>query len=94
MRVLGIGYTGLRKFCGLMDIPQFLDKHTYIILLKDIEFSLIGDGDSKTHSGIVKAAPYDNITVNKKECIGHVQKRMGTRLCAVKKKQVLEVEVN
>lgn len=40
----------------------------------------IGDGDSKTYSGILKAAPYDNQEVVKKECIGHIQKRMGKRL--------------
>ncbi|XP_039956081.1 uncharacterized protein LOC120771887 isoform X2 [Bactrocera tryoni] len=37
------------------------------------------DGDSKTYSGILKAKPYgENFVVNKKECVGHVQKRMGT----------------
>lgn len=47
----------------------------------------IGDGDSKTYSGIVNSAPYgDNILITKKECIGHVQKRMGSRLRACKKK--------
>ncbi|CAB3232299.1 unnamed protein product [Arctia plantaginis] len=40
----------------------------------------IGDGDSKTYSGILKAAPYGETEVTKKECIGHVQKRMGKRL--------------
>ncbi|KMQ87762.1 hypothetical protein RF55_12871 [Lasius niger] len=38
----------------------------------------IGDGDSKTYTGIVNVAPYDNTPVIKKECIGHVQKRMGS----------------
>ncbi|CAD6216267.1 GSCOCG00011326001-RA-CDS, partial [Cotesia congregata] len=202
MRILGIGYEGLCKFCGLMDMPAFLDKATHTILLKQIsdcgktvaealmkkavneekegisenenkndltvsgdgtwqkrgytsafrvssiigyftgkildininsaycklceywkkkrstvEFeewyeshkdecsandkgssgkmevdamiemfqqsetkhgvkyaNYIGDGDSKTYSGIIKADPYKNTTVNKKECIGHVQK--------------------
>lgn len=40
----------------------------------------IGDGDSKTFSAIKKADIYDNLTVQKKGCIGHVQKRMGKRL--------------
>ncbi|XP_074103345.1 uncharacterized protein LOC141530232 [Cotesia typhae] len=44
----------------------------------------IGDGDSKTYSGIIKSDPYKNTTVNKKECIGHVQKRMGSRLHTLK----------
>ncbi|CAH2088335.1 unnamed protein product [Euphydryas editha] len=36
MRILGIGYEGLCKFCGLMDMPAFLDKATHTILLKHI----------------------------------------------------------
>ena len=44
----------------------------------------IGDGDSKTFNGILQTYPY-NTPVSKKECVGHVQKRMGTRLRALKK---------
>lgn len=41
----------------------------------------IGDGDLKTFSGILKVNPYgDKNTVTKNECVGHVEKRMGTRL--------------
>ncbi|XP_044579116.1 uncharacterized protein LOC123261532 [Cotesia glomerata] len=36
MRILGIGYEGLCKFCGLMNMPSFLDKATHTILLKHI----------------------------------------------------------
>lgn len=32
----------------------------------------IGDGDSKTYTGIINSAPYSTIPINKKECIGHV----------------------
>jgi len=47
----------------------------------------IGDGDSKTYTGLVNAKPYgDEIEIIKKECVGHVQKRMGTRLRECKKK--------
>ena len=50
----------------------------------------IGDGDSKTFAGILKLNPYgDELTVIKNECIGHVQKRMGTRLRAVRKDKKL-----
>ncbi|XP_025160980.1 uncharacterized protein LOC112589971 [Harpegnathos saltator] len=45
----------------------------------------IGDGDSKTFKGILNAEPYENFTIQKKECIDHVQKRMGTRLRNLKK---------
>lgn len=41
----------------------------------------IGDGDSKTYTGVLNSKPYgENYVINKKECVGHVQKRMGTRL--------------
>ncbi|CAD7081861.1 unnamed protein product [Hermetia illucens] len=41
----------------------------------------VGDGDSKTYGNLIKAKPYgDDLIVAKKECVGHVQKRMGTRL--------------
>ncbi|GFU53513.1 uncharacterized protein TNCV_3169441 [Trichonephila clavipes] len=45
----------------------------------------IGDGDSKTFSSITASNPYgEDITVSKIECVGHVQKRMGTRLRKLK----------
>lgn len=36
MRVLGLGLAGAQKFCGLMDMPNFLFEHTYIMILKNI----------------------------------------------------------
>ncbi|XP_067213596.1 uncharacterized protein [Linepithema humile] len=45
----------------------------------------IGDGDTKTFQALLNCNPYSDLTVHKKECIGHVQKRMGTRLRAAKK---------
>lgn len=45
----------------------------------------IGDGDSKTYKSIQDAKPYGDFPVTKKECIGHVQKRIGTRLRNLKK---------
>ncbi|GFW55516.1 uncharacterized protein TNCV_119001 [Trichonephila clavipes] len=47
--------------------------------------SYIGDGDSKTFSSITASNPYgEDITVSKIECVGLVQKRMGTRLRKLK----------
>ncbi|GFW27285.1 transposable element Tcb2 transposase [Trichonephila clavipes] len=47
--------------------------------------SYIGDGDSKTFSSITSSNQYEeDITVSKIECVGHVQKRMGTRLQKLK----------
>lgn len=37
----------------------------------------IGDRDSRTYGNLVKSKLYgENFTINKKECVGHVQKRM------------------
>ncbi|KAJ4444118.1 hypothetical protein ANN_05907 [Periplaneta americana] len=46
----------------------------------------LGDGDSKGFVKVVESKPYgDDCTVEKLECIGHVQKRMGSRLRKLKK---------
>lgn len=46
----------------------------------------VGDGDSKTFKGIITRNIYGNdVNVQKKECVGHVEKRMGTRLRNAKK---------
>lgn len=48
--------------------------------------SYVGDGDCKTFKGITECNPYgENCIVEKKECVGHVQKRMGARLRKLKK---------
>lgn len=48
----------------------------------------IGDGDAKTFKALLDSKPYgDDFVVKKCECVGHVQKRMGTRLRNVKKEQ-------
>lgn len=53
----------------------------------DVKYTkYIGDGDSKTYGSIIKSAPYGDIPIIKKECIGHIQKRMGRRLRECKKK--------
>ncbi|CAD6226431.1 GSCOCG00005820001-RA-CDS, partial [Cotesia congregata] len=45
---------------------------------EDVKSSL-GDGDSKTFKGILTLDPYQGQPdVIKKECVGHVQKRMGS----------------
>ncbi|GFV79688.1 hypothetical protein TNCV_1725131 [Trichonephila clavipes] len=40
----------------------------------------LGDGDSKGFLTIKEAKVYGDTEVEKLECVGHVQKRMGTRL--------------
>jgi len=45
----------------------------------------VGDGDTKTFKAILDAKPYEDVIVVKSECVGHVEKRMGSRLRNVKK---------
>lgn len=44
----------------------------------------LGGGDMKSHHDIMAADPYPGMTVKKLECVGHVQKRVGNRLRALK----------
>ncbi len=47
--------------------------------------AFIGDGDSSTFQTVSDAKPYGNdVLITKKECVGHVQKRLGTRLRKLK----------
>ena len=48
---------------------------------------MISDGDAKSYSAVVELDPYreDGIKVEKIDCMGHVQKRMGTNLFNLKK---------
>ena len=47
--------------------------------------SHIGDGDSSTFSSVSTAKPYgEHIMIEKKECVGHVQKRLGSQLRKLK----------
>jgi hypothetical protein len=46
---------------------------------------MVGDGDSSTHSAVVESKPYGEDCIHSKlECIGHVQKRVGSRLRRLK----------
>lgn len=48
----------------------------------------LGDGDSNGHKAVCEARPYgEEVAVAKLECVGHVQKRMGTRLHTLKAKK-------
>jgi len=54
----------------------------------------VGDGDSKTYTGVIQSKPYgDDFIIHKKECVGHVQKRMGKRLRDVVKNTTVETEI-
>lgn len=46
----------------------------------------LGDGDSNAFSAVVQSKPYGDLVISKLECVGHVQKRMGSRLRRLKNK--------
>ena len=46
---------------------------------------VISDGDSKTLKDLNDNSPYGEIEIIKHECVGHVQKRLGTQLRTLKK---------
>jgi len=67
---------------GKMEIDAIVAMFLRSIEKHGVKYSTyVGDGDSKTFNGILKAEPYGHDSpVVKKECVGHVEKRMGTRL--------------
>ena len=66
---------------GLVTIfQQSVDKHGFHY----VEF--LGDGDSKDHSALVQEAVYEGVPVEKFECVGHVQKCLGSCLRSLKKR--------
>lgn len=75
------GSSGAMDAAGLVTILQrSVEKHGF----RYVEF--LGDGDSKAHNSLAQEAVYGDITVEKLECVGHVQKRLGSRLRALKKR--------
>jgi len=76
------GTSGAMEVAGAKAIfERSLIKHN----LRYINY--LGDGDSKAYSEVVAASPYgSDVEITKLECVGHVQKRMGTRLRTLKMK--------
>ncbi|GFU65027.1 uncharacterized protein TNCV_2852291 [Trichonephila clavipes] len=46
----------------------------------------LDDGESKAYKAVLESKPYKDVNIEKLECVGHVEKRMGTRLRALKLK--------
>ena len=50
----------------------------------------LGDGDSSSYASVVAAKPYGrNVEIKKAECIGHIQKGVGTRLRNLKSSKAI-----
>ena len=50
----------------------------------------VGDGDSSSFSAVVRQKPYREKVIVKKECVGHVQKGVGSRLRELKNNLVTQ----
>eukprot|EP00112_Aurelia_sp_Birch-Aquarium-sp1_P007296 Seg1794.8 transcript_id=Seg1794.8/GoldUCD/mRNA.D3Y31 product="hypothetical protein" protein_id=Seg1794.8/GoldUCD/D3Y31 len=70
-----------RESSGAMEVAGAINMFKRSIPYLNLRYvGYIGDGDTKAHQSVVESAPYDNCTIDKLGCVGHVQKRMGTRL--------------
>lgn len=70
-----IGSSGSMDASGILAIFQrSIENYS----LRYVDF--LGDGDSKSHNLLVSESVYGNVEVTKLECVGHIQKRMGSRL--------------
>lgn len=73
-----INHTGS---AGAMEVAGAIEMFKRSIAFHNLRYAgYIGDGDTKAHQSVVAASPYGNVEIKKLECIGHVQKRLGTRL--------------
>jgi len=74
-----IGSSGSMESAGVIKIFK---RSVNDLQLKYLTY--IGDGDTKSYSEESNANPYPGETIVKAECIGHVQKRVGSRLRALR----------
>ena len=66
---------------GLMEAAGLVDCFMSSAETRKLRYThYIGDGDSKGYLDIVKNDPYPGTVVEKLECVGHIQKRVGNRL--------------
>ena len=70
-----------RTSSGAMEVTGAINMFQRSVDLHKLKYTgYIGDGDSKAYQNVSQARPYGDVEIKKLECIGHVQKRMGTRL--------------
>ena len=74
------GFSGSKDATGLLNIFQrSIENHG----IRYVEF--LGDGDSKAHKLLLQETVHGNVEVQKLECVGHVQKRLGSCLRSLKR---------
>lgn len=72
---------------GKMEVDSVKEMFRRSLEIHQVRYAkYIGDGDTKTFKALLDDKPYgEDLTVEKKECVGHVEKRMGSRLRNLKK---------
>ncbi|EFN60874.1 hypothetical protein EAG_16025, partial [Camponotus floridanus] len=66
---------------GTMEVDAIAEMFVRSNELYSVQYTrYVGDGDSKMYNEVVASKPYGDTNIEKKECICHVQKRMGTCL--------------
>ncbi|GFX83803.1 uncharacterized protein TNCV_350671 [Trichonephila clavipes] len=75
------GNSGSMEVLGAMEIFQRSES------LHGLRYTkFLGDSDSRAYKAVNEMQPYGDTGIEKLECIGHIEKRMGTRLRALKLK--------
>ena len=70
---------------GAMEAKGVVECFTNSITINKLRYAVYkGDGDTKSYSDVLAADPYPGLIVKKAECLGHVQKRVGSRLRKLK----------
>lgn len=74
------GYSGGMELTGAVEVfRRSVERNVKYI-------NYLGDGDSKGFHSVIEDKPYgDEMEIKKLECVGHVQKRMGSRLRRLKR---------
>ena len=71
-----------RASSGAMEAAGALEIFQRSVDTRNLQYtSYIGDGDTEAYKKVVDSEPYGpNVQIEKLECIGHIQKRLGSRL--------------
>ena len=75
-----------RASSGAMEAAGAVEIFQCSVSTRKLQYtSYIGDGDTEAFKKVVDAKPYGpNVQIQKLECIGHIQKRLGSRLCGLR----------
>ncbi|GFT10541.1 uncharacterized protein TNCV_1942991 [Trichonephila clavipes] len=104
MRSVGKGEAAAKVFCGVMNLPpppkRFYESlHALNNATEKVAKVSMALAAAETlsfnnaYKAVLESKPYKDVNIEKLECVGHVEKRMGTRLRALKikiKRQKLE----